>query len=43
MSASGEVFGTTVGDLIPIAVAVVTFVAGLRVFIRAAPRIAELL
>ena len=38
---AGQVFATTAGDLIPIAVALITFAIGLRVFTRAAPRMAE--
>ena len=37
----GQIFGTSAGFLIPISVAVITFVAGLFVFNRAAPHIAE--
>ena len=37
----GQIFGTTVGDLIPVGVSVITFLVGAWIFHRAAPRIAE--
>ena len=37
----GQIFGTSAGFLIPITVSAITFVAGLIVFSRAAPHIAE--
>jgi ABC-2 type transport system permease protein len=40
---AGQVFGTTAGDLLPIAVSIITFIVGFIVFDRAAPKIAELL
>lgn len=36
-----NIFGSAAGTLIPIGIATVTFVAGLLVFVRAAPRVAE--
>jgi ABC-2 type transport system permease protein len=38
---AGQIFGTSAGFLIPISISVLTFVAGLIVFSRSAPHIAE--
>ncbi len=38
---AGQIFATTAGNLIPISVAVATFVIGTIVFVRAAPNVAE--
>lgn len=37
----GQVYSSTAGALIPISLALITFAAGLLVFVRAAPRVAE--